>query len=106
MRPLISMVLISLSSVTCFAQESVVIEGKFVHSKNCNPKVLANAVVGKISDSRGSIQVCAEDVLSLKDEDFTNGAKHSALIDYGTYFIVGKLHEGTLSVAEVAMMRE
>lgn len=106
MKAVIALTLPLLFCAQTFAQDSILIEGKFIHRRDCNSRVLANAVVGKVSGTGRPINACAKDVLTLKEQNFTNGATHTALINFGTYFIVGKLHEGTLSVVEVAEMLE
>jgi hypothetical protein len=84
-----------------FGDENVVIEGAIKDSDYCAP---LKSVEGTISGTNDKITVCAGD---LNTADYTNGASRSeALTDGKLYYIVGTLHEGTLSVSEVAKLSE
>jgi hypothetical protein len=81
--------------------ENVVIQGKIVEDASCAP--LTNAVDGVDSATGKAIHACAAD---LQTASFTNGATPDALTDHKTYYIVGTLHEGILSVSEIARIGE
>lgn len=87
-------------SVSAFAAESIGIEGVILNSKKCAPLKI---VKGVLLSSSKKIVVCAGD---FRTADFTNGATKSALTDGKTYYIMGELHEGALSVNEVAARSE